>query len=91
LYRSKLGDQAQLLSTKEMNTASNTEKYYVYANLNCVYDEDFTFIFTALFEWEKQYPTFKENLITNPEDLAREKQPEPDKPKSPPKCKKRCG
>jgi len=41
----------QLVSTKEMNTASSQDQYYVYAHCNVVYDEDFVFLFTALFHW----------------------------------------
>ena len=37
-------------------------KYHVYANLNIPQDEDFTFLVTALYEWEKKYPSFTSKL-----------------------------
>jgi hypothetical protein len=52
VIRNDSSNLVQLVATKEMNTAVNSEQYYVYANCNVTYCEDFTFLFTALFNWE---------------------------------------
>lgn len=50
----------------------------VYANINSS-EEDFSFILTALYHWEKLYPTFTLELPKDPEDIVVKKPKQPSK------------
>lgn len=43
--------------------------YVVYANINSS-DEDFSFLITALYNWENLYPTFSKYLPTDPNEIV---------------------
>ena len=63
-------------------------EYYVYTNLNCPNQEDFTFIVTALWHWYQahQYPNIK--LVTDPAEITVEAPPDEEKKAEAPSEKK---
>jgi hypothetical protein len=64
------GDEVIEINTcedKKVESEDNKEnKYYVYVNLNGPVEEDYTFLLTALYHWEKKYPSFTKDRITDP-------------------------
>ena len=50
--------------------ADSSKEYYVYTNLNCPLEEDFTFIVTTLWHWYKvnPHPTLK--IIKDPAEIT---------------------
>ena len=53
----------------EITAPDSQKEYYVYTNLNCPLEEDFTFIVTTLWHWYKvnPHPTLK--IIKDPAEI----------------------
>lgn len=55
---------------KKVESTKDEEKLYVvYANINSS-DEDFSFLITALYNWESMYPSFSKYFPTDPKDIV---------------------
>lgn len=64
----------------EPTPPSSEKEYYVYTNLNCPLEEDFTFIVTTLWHWYQANPPTDLKVIKDPAEITVEAPPEEKKP-----------
>ena len=55
---------------KKPTTLNTSAEYYIYTNLNCPNQEDFTFIVTALWHWYQINPFPGLKLVNDPEEIT---------------------
>lgn len=66
---------AELLSPVDEKKDPKQKQYYVVCNMNTPEQEDFIFVFTALFHWYLRYPNKSLKLIADPSEICQVPKP----------------